>query len=178
MGFKDATGSCYSPLSGALQPRLVLGKPSSDDLPVLHYAAQTSSPVPCGRGLPFVPRNWGAAGWASTILSLPFVLPPPSNVSLWGSLHPTCREATKTGNALPTPKGPLGSNLTPSGLLGHFYTNCLLYHWFFCDVNLQSQMGLVEEDNQLLTASRKTLTAIRVLNCESLSRTKYTIRVL
>lgn len=87
-------------------------------------------------------------------------------LSLWGLHVPHPEELEKQAKPL-TLKGELDLDLSPSTATGSFLHELTLLPLAFRDITLRDHLGLAEEVNQLLMASRKTLAMIRVLFSES-----------
>ena len=97
------------------------------------------------------------------------------NLSLWA---PYAREDTKLEERgrLPTLKGQLDLDLFPRTGTWSLMRELSLLPLAFCDITLRDRAGLLGTVNELLMASRRTLTMIRVLDRKSpFRRVEYVI---
>jgi len=87
------------------------------------------------------------------------------SLSIWDPLVPHTKKLEKRVR-LPTLGGKLDLKLVPHPGVSSFLRELLLLPLAFCDIALRDHIGLAGEVNQLVTASRKTLTTLRFLSCE------------
>jgi len=88
------------------------------------------------------------------------------SLSLWGIYISHDKKLEKRGR-LPTLKGQLDLNLTLCAGIRSFLHELSLLPLAFRDITLRDNLWLPGEVDQLLTASRKTLAMIRIINSES-----------